>query len=366
MTRALPSPARRFALVGLGVGLGLALGGCPADPRDSQAPDQVAAVGEGSITRQMLLRELTWAGIARNEDAKVRERLARSTLEQLIDEQLLATEAAREGLTVPDDDVTREVARAAAGYPPGSFERVLHAEQMTVESYTERVRRRLIVDAFLAQRVKDHIEVDEGELQARYAATAAGDAKPEAVRVRQVLVKTEEEADHILQEIRARRLTMEEAAVRFSVAPEGKSGGLLPWFAQGELPEVFDLAFALAPDQVSDVVASNYGFHIFQVVGRRAAGPEPLDVARSAVERDLRREKERAAIDNLLTRLRAATPVRIDERALAQVIEQLPRSPGPTDKGPDPMPGGSFATSPGEPHAPGSPDEAAALPVETP
>lgn len=214
--------------------------------------------------------------------------------------------------------------------------------------------RRMTIDAYLRKIVSSHAPIDEAEIAQRYAETRAQVVRPEQVLARQILVKTEEEAQHIARELKAKRMKFDDAARRYSDAPERDDGGRLGWYAKGELPDVFDLVFALAPGQVSDVVASQYGFHIFELLERRDQGPESLDAARPAIEADLRREREEREIAALLERLKNQVPVIIDERALDEVVASLPKAPAITERGPDPAPNTAQLTSPARDGAPSS------------
>jgi len=328
--------------------------GCPDDPRHGLARDVVARVGDRTISRGRMLAELTWSGVARSERETERAALARGLLHKVVESEMLLVGAARDGVVVAPDDVQREVRRSAEGYPPGTFERVLVAEQMTPALFEERVLRRMTIDAYLRKVVSALPPVDEAEIVRRYEETRAQVVRPEQVLARQILVKTEEEAQHIARELKAKRMKFDDAARRFSDAPERDDGGRLGWYAKGELPDVFDLVFALAPGQISDVVASQYGFHIFELLERREQGPESRDAARPEIEADLRREREEREIALLIDRLKDQVPVIIDERALDEVVASLPKAPAITERGPDPAPNTAQLTSPARDGAPPS------------
>ena len=59
-------------------------------------------------------------------------------------------------------------------------------------------------------------------------------------------------------------------AKEHSLSPDREQGGDLGFFAKGEMPPEFDaIVFKLAPGRISDLVQSDYGFHIFLVAHRK-------------------------------------------------------------------------------------------------
>lgn len=313
------------ALLGFGV---LGTAGCPADPRDRKK-SQVAKVGAAEISESDLLSTLAQRGTARIADPAARAEVARVILDELITERLMLQAAENAGITVRDDDVDREVRSRADAYPPGTFQRLLVAEQLTLKDFREKVRRRLIQDAFLRARLAQGPGLDESEVRARFEAETKtqGHKVGEQVKARQILVKTSEEASHILEQLRARKIGFEAAAQRFSTAPDAEQGGDLGWFSKGDMPDVFDVCFNLEKGTISDVVISDYGFHIFQIVDRREEHIETFEAARDRIEQEILRERQDEAYQKLLVELREQTPVVIHAEAVARVVSLLPPAP---------------------------------------
>src|SRR5690606_36379540 len=92
------------------------------------------------------------------------------------------------------------------------------------------------------------------------------------IRASHILVDTEEEAREILSKIRG-GADFEELAKMYSKDPGTKDlGGDLGFFAKGKMvPEFEEAAFALNPGEVSDVVKTEYGYHVIKVTGRRSS-----------------------------------------------------------------------------------------------
>ena len=147
--------------------------------------------------------------------------------------------------------------------------------------------RRLIDEAVPASEAVERLlaanpvpEPTSAEMAAYFAVHAAEFARPARVHLRQILVDDRLVAERARRELSA-GLPFETVLAKVSVpgsAPVGGDQGIL---ARDELPPAFaDLIFRLEVGKVSDVVAADYGFHLFQVVERwPAESPAAAEVA---------------------------------------------------------------------------------------
>ena len=137
--------------------------------------------------------------------------------------------------------------------------------------------------------------------------------RPERVRLRQILVEDRESADRALQELSA-GVPFEEVARRLSIEPAAGHGGDQGFLAREDLPPAFaETIFDLELDEVSDVVAADYGFHIFQVTQRRPA--EAVSVTEAAEE--IRLLMRRTAAQEVRLRLVQEARARYNARVYA-------------------------------------------------
>lgn len=109
-------------------------------------------------------------------------------------------------------------------------------------------------------------------------------------------------ADKLDKELKADKTKFAEYAKKYSEDPGSKQrGGDLGFFAKEQMvPEFSDVAFAAKPDTVSDVVKSQFGYHIIYVQDRRAAGVTPYEKAKSGIKDHLVTEKQVKALDDLM------------------------------------------------------------------
>ena len=88
------------------------------------------------------------------------------------------------------------------------------------------------------------------------------------VRASHILVKTEQEAIDLLNEIKSGK-DFAVAAEESSMCPSGMNGGDLGFFGKGLMVKPFeDAAFSLEVGEISQPVETQFGWHLIQLTGK--------------------------------------------------------------------------------------------------
>lgn len=176
----------------------------------------------------------------------------------------------------------------------------------------EEARMRILNEQFFTLEVRGEVEVGEEEIVDYYEAHKHEYRKPEEVKVRHILVETEEEAQRILEELGAGK-SFEDLAADYSIDMRtNEKGGDLGFVAKGRaVKEVEEVAFSLEPGQISDVVKSRYGYHIVKVEEKRPESIRSLEDMRQLVLGEVRRIKEEERSKELMSELERKYEVRI-------------------------------------------------------
>jgi peptidyl-prolyl cis-trans isomerase C len=253
--------------------------------------------------------------------------LKQTVVQGLVDRQLLLQEARTRGISVPPASVQSAVARLKAEYQDGGFQEALSQGRLSEPDFQSKTAARLTVEKLVDEVVYERVAVTEEELQGYLDAHAAEFQEPEQVHAAQIVVKDVEDARKLREEL-FRGTKFADLARAHSLSADARLGGDLGWFPKGVMPPEFDkVAFSLQPGQTSDVVTSEYGFHIFKVLDRRPAHKKDLALVRREVERRLLRDKQEKAQATFVRGLRDKASIRINEAALQAVSG--PRALGP-------------------------------------
>jgi peptidyl-prolyl cis-trans isomerase C len=293
---------------------------CGEEKKDAPPPPRAVALVNGEpIAADALARELREARAGEGQ-GDGQDILRRRVLDELVARSLLLQEARRRGIVIGQDQVERAFLRIRAEYPGTHFDDLLAQERLSQAELKARLKDQLTIERLFEQEVFPQVVVSDAEIDRYYGDHPQEFQEPERVRVLQIVVPTKDEANQLREKLRRNPQSFAEVARKSSVAPEGKAGGDLGFIGKGSgFPEVFDVAFTLPVNQVSDVTPSPYGFHLFKVVEKRSAVRRALADARAEIGEKLAREKRARAQEDYVKSLRERARIQIDEKALAGV-----------------------------------------------
>jgi len=229
-----------------------------------------------------------------------------------------------------------------------AFERQLKAVGMTVAD----LRGKAVQEAVAKTALKRELNVAPTEEDAKdyYTKHAAEFEQPEMAHVRHILLMTIDPASRTplltntvaakrkqIDDLRKRALAGEDfakLAKEFSEDPGSKeNGGELPEFPRGQMmPEFESAAFALASNQVSEVVTTVYGFHVIKATENKSAAkkynfaetiPQANDTVAGICKKQLEIEKIKALAPDYVKKLRTDSNVELLDPALKSLEEKL-------------------------------------------
>lgn len=151
-----------------------------------------------------------------------------------------------------------------------------------------------MIKQFSIRTLLDAVTVQDTELEAFYNENAAMFQNPESVTASHILVDNEEKANEIIEELKGEK-SFEEAAKEYSSCPSSQNGGDLGNFTRGKMvPEFENAAFALDVNQISDVVQTQFGFHIIKVTAKEEAAQKSFEDAKEEISNTVLLQKQQA------------------------------------------------------------------------
>jgi peptidyl-prolyl cis-trans isomerase D len=255
----------------------------------------------------------------------------------------LAVEKLRASLTdwlsVPDSELEKEYRRrndkvklAVVSFTADNFRSQVSATDAEVASYFDahkndfkipekRKIRYLLIDID-AMRAK--VNIPEADVEKEYKNNEEQYKTPEQVRASHILLKTEgkddaavkAKAEEILKQAKGGADFAELAKKNSEDEASAKNGGDLDYFGKGRMVPEFDAAvFAMQPGQISDLVKTQYGYHIIKLVDKKPATTRPYAQVQQQLHDQLAYQRAQAQAADL-----------------AQTLEKQIKSPGDLDK----------------------------------
>jgi peptidyl-prolyl cis-trans isomerase D len=247
-------------------------------------------------------------------------------------------------LSVSDKEIESEYRRrndkvklAVVSFPAESFRPDVSASDGEIDAYftanTETFRvpekRRIQFVLVDIQQLRSKIVVPQADIERAYNDNFEQYSTPEQIRASHILLRTEgkdegavrAQAETVLKEARGGADFAELARKHSQDESNAQNGGDLDFFGRGRMvPEFDQVAFTLEAGQISDLVKTQFGFHIIKVTEKRPGTTRPLDDVRVQLTEQLASEmaQNQAEItaENLAKQVRR--PSDLDAAAKAQ------------------------------------------------
>jgi peptidyl-prolyl cis-trans isomerase D len=224
-------------------------------------------------------------------------------------------------VTITDAEVDAEYRRRnekvtleVASFPADRFRAETTASDAEIDAYFKehtadyRIpdKRKVKYALIDAQAIRNRTQVTPADVQQYYEQNQQQYSTPEQVHAQHILFKTEGKDDDAVRKEAEAVLAKAKAGADFSKLAsqysedEGSKakGGDLDFFGRGAMVPEFDQAvFAMEPGQISDLVKTQFGYHIIKLIEKRPATTRPLDEVRAQIEDQLKSQRAEEEAD---------------------------------------------------------------------
>ena len=296
----------------------------------SQNPPMTKTQFEESLRRSMVLDKLRaaltdWMAVS---DGDVQREYNQRNEKVKLQVVALTEAKFRSGVTVTDAEIASHFDAHKAEYRIGEQRKIKY----------------ILLDR---EQARLKVSVPPSDIQRYYNDNIQQYQTPEQVKASHILLKTEgkdeaavrQKAEEVLKEVKSGG-DFAALARKYSEDDGSKAnGGDLDYFARGRMvPEFVKVAFTLEPGQVSDLVKSQFGFHIIKVIDKRPGATKPLDEVRSQIQDQLALQLADQKITDQAAQLASRIKDIADLEPVARELQTMVQESGLFQRG-DPVPG---------------------------
>lgn len=253
-----------------------------------------------------------------------RGQLLHDALEDLVADKLFQKQVKELNLEVGDAEIQAaidDVIRQNGFTGPDQLEAAVQSQGLSMAEYRSNLKSQLSQMKLLNLKVRSKVRISEEDVKRRHTELSAADEGEEEIHARHVLVRVAPDAaapdaEHAREQaaaIAAKAKAGEDFAKLAREASDGASGeegGDLGWFRRGEMTrELEEAAFHLQAGQISDPVRTKFGWHVVQVMERRAVAPQPIEEQAPELREKLFREELDRQTQRYLDELKKAAVI---------------------------------------------------------
>ena len=288
-------------------------------------PDLVAKISDEKITKADIQAEFKPVIAMMKENgqlntipAEMWKTEVKKRVNDMIASKLLLNLAEADGYKPDTARAEEEFKKITAQMPPEQLADTLAKQGMTVEAVKGRIAIGLAIQKWIEDKVAVNIKVSDEDAEKFYNENQTRFKKPETVRASHILIKideidpdkakgmTDEQKKTASDELKQQALKKAQdilaklkqgedfakLATENSACPSKEKGGDLGAFAKGQMtPEFEKSAFSLKPGEISDVVETEFGYHIIKTTEKNDAGITPFKDVKGILVEGLKKQK---------------------------------------------------------------------------
>ena len=194
-----------------------------------------------------------------------------------------------------------------------------------VKEIVNEAKKKIVMAKLIKNEVEDKIVLTEAESRKYYEDHKDEFKSPEMWRASHILVADEKEAKALLDDL-ARGAKFEDLARAHSIDATASRGGDVGFFRAGQLvPDFEKVAVKLNVGQTSDIVKTQFGYHIIKLTDKRESSVKSYEDSKQAIETELKKEKRGELFNAFVLKLKNKYGVEVNESAFPKEKASLPK-----------------------------------------
>jgi peptidyl-prolyl cis-trans isomerase C len=260
----------------------------------------VAKVNGTPITRGELDRAtkfmLAQSKTTKELTAEQKKEANSAVLDQLISAELLYQAGKKLKIADIDKRIEAQMKLGKSKFPStAAYDKALKESGLTEKELEEFARKEIYINNLIENEIASKITVTEADAKKFYDDNAEKFKQPETVQASHILIgidpkasadeknKAKEKAAALLKRAKAGE-DFAKLAKDNSTCPSAAQGGNLGYFGKGQMVPTFETAaFSLKSGEISEVVETQFGYHIIKVTDKKPAGTVPFADAKKEI-----------------------------------------------------------------------------------
>ena len=232
----------------------------------------IAVVNEDVITEKELhdaiktaSKRLQSQGVQLPADPQA---LHNQVLETIITKRIQLHHAKEVGLSVTDKEIDETISRIADEnkLTPAEFTNVLEKDGISFGKFRNEIRDEMIISRLRDREIKTQVNVTDGEIDNFLRTQDTSSIGSDEYRLAHILILVSENMNST--QIQQKK---ERANLAYAKLKEGVEGGIVEWRPASQLgPQFSELLGTMQPGDLTQIIQSPAGFHIFKLLDRRA------------------------------------------------------------------------------------------------
>jgi len=312
--------------------IGLLAAVLPAQSEDvekRQTEERAAVVNGATITREEFDREVlriqgALLGRGRPLTCAQIASVSKEVIESLIRREILYQESRKAGIKIDKKEMDKEVDVLKKQFlSDAEYKNELGRRNLSEDMLRANLERTLSVQKYVERQFLEKAKVTDGDITAYYESHLYLFKQPLQVRVSHILIQSDSKweasrkqearrkAEQILKNLK-KGDDFAALAREHSDGPTRTNGGDLGYIKKGQLEKQFEsVIFDLKSGETSDIIETDYGFHLFKVMDKKPESILAYDNVKEQIRQSLREEKARQEADLYAKTLREKASVTI-------------------------------------------------------
>lgn len=255
--------------------------------------------------------------------------------EKLISDKVIEQEAKKKGIEISDEEVEKDFSDLKESLKEQTqFNEMLSKNNIDDSYLKSQIKKDKTIQKFFEDTMKENEATEEevkkyyddridaftsSEVKASHILISTKDLASGSALSEEEKAKKETLAREVLEKAKSGKNFAELAKTYSDDTVSAKQGGDLGYFTRERMVKPFsDAAFSLKVGEISDLVESEYGYHIIKVIDKKEE-VQSFDGVKQSIKENIEYEK----YQNLIAKLQEEAKIERNQEAFKQVSEEI-------------------------------------------